>query len=279
MTTEIRTTNRQVFVEDCLRNFQTQGAAAFSDGDFEFNVLWPNRKAKKYQIVQTTSGETCALKFVNDLSYDGWHNCMWHWLNNDGTWPDMVKFNALAEAHRSAYVAEQHAIIDAHLLKEEQTKLANEEHSRRYSEHRAHLEDLLKAAKFKKQAVRLTLPDEAAKEDLPASIDSWVFKGLAVHRAVVANPKHARFCITHVGSGLNLGFKFDTLYGAKTAVVRFVEMIVGGDYTNLSPTEILANQSVTSLAKLIRNTAKTQYDSHDPYVMVDVKVAESEVSK
>lgn len=281
MTTDTKKLTREVFVKDCLNNFQKQGAAAFSDGDFEFNVLWPNRKAKKYQIIQTTSGETLVLKFVNDLSEQGFHNCMWHWLNNDGTWPDGVKFNAPAEECRSVYVAEQHAIRDARLAREEQVRRANEEHARRYSEHRAHLEDLLKAAKFKKLPVCLKLSEEAAKEDLPQRIDSWVFKGLAVHRAVVANPKHARFCITHVGSGLNLGFRFDTLYGAKTAVVRFLEVIVGGDYTNISPTEILANQSVTALARLIRNTAKTQYDSHDPYVMtemdsIDMKVEDSE---
>ena len=274
MSTTAKTT-RDIFVEDCLANFQRQGAAAFTDGDFEFNVLWPTgSRANKYQIIQTTSGENCALKFVNDLSVQGWHNCMWHWLNKDGTWPDMVKFNALGEEHRVAYVAEQHAIRDARLLKEEQTRLANAEHSRRYSEHRAHLEDLLKSAKFRKQAIQLALSPEATKEDFPASIDSWVYKGLAVHRAAVANPKHAKFCITHVGSGLNLGFKFDSLLGAKTAVVRFIEVIVGGDFTSLSPQEILANQTVTALARLIRDTARTQFDSHDPYVM-----AESEVSK
>ena len=89
--------NREVFVEDSLANFQKQGAAAFSDGDFEFNVLWPTGpRAKKYQIIQTTSGDNLCLKFSHDLSFDGWHNCMWHWLNNDGNWPDTVKFNALA---------------------------------------------------------------------------------------------------------------------------------------------------------------------------------------
>ena len=100
---------------------------------------------------------------------------------------------------------------------------------------------------------------------------AWTYKGLAVHKAVVANPKHARYVVTHIGSGLNLGFKFDSLLGAKTAVVRFVDAIVGEDFTNISPAEILANSSVTGLARLIRNTAQKSFDSHDPYVMTEIE--------
>ena len=170
-------------------------------------------------------------------------------------------------------MAEQHAIRDAREAKATKERAEYEEHSRRYSEHRTRLDEMVKAAKFKKEAVRVKLSDEASKEDLPASITSWVYKGLAVHRQVCANIDKAPYAITHVGSGLNFGFRFNTLYAAKTAVVRFVEVIVGGDYS-LSPAEILANKSVTDLARAIRNTAQKPFDVHDPYVMVDVKVEE-----
>lgn len=270
MITDTAKTNREVFVEDCLQNFQKQGAAAFGDGDFEFNVFWPTgSRAKKYQIVQTTSGETWVLKFSHDLSVNGWHNCMWHWLNNDGTWPDMVKFNALAEEHRAAYVAEQHAIRDARLAREAREQAEQDERSRRYSEHRATLDTLVANAKFKKQEIDLAMSKEASIEGLSNRVSAWTYKGLAIHKEAVANPKRARFVLTHIGSGLNLGFKFNSLLGAKTAVVRFVDAIVGGDFARLSPQEILANDSVCKLAQLIQ--AKKQLDSHDPYVMAEIE--------
>lgn len=72
-TTDTKKLNREVFVEDCLANFQKQGAAAFSDGDFEFNVLprtlaWESnmsRNQPKWKLIAN-------LGDVNPIEYGGY---------------------------------------------------------------------------------------------------------------------------------------------------------------------------------------------------------------
>lgn len=247
------------FLQDSLDNFQRQGAAAFTDGDFEMNVLWAGTKdlrGKKYRIMRDDRSGTFAFKFDHDLSVFGFHNCMWHWLNNDGSWPSVVKYNDLADQCRVKYVAEQNAIKRERDEKEARERAEHEAWEKQRQELVASIDGMVALAKFKKSIYDLRGENNSIVE----TVSGWTYKGLGVHKHAIGKVSQP-YQVTHLGSGLSMGIRFESLTAAKTAIVRIADSVIG-NFETLSTAEILANPS---FRRLVRAIGKV----NDPYAIVE----------
>ncbi len=244
---------------------------AFYDG-FQFIT-----EHMKYNVVEACG--VWELRKSQELSIVGFERnlhsncCTSAW---EYTWADYVQFNSAAEVYREQWATKER---NARILREEQAKaeqLKLEQHRALITEQYEHIRQLVMAAKFIKQDITIALSKESIDAGLNPTRRMDCYKGLAVHKEASPNPKYFHYQLTHIASGLGLGFKFKSLTAAKTATVRFAELT---DWTTTDTKAILSTKTVTALARAIRDTGGEYGLDHDAMALVNIDVKVEETSK
>ena len=208
---------KQAFVARVLVDYNNQSTPAFFDGD---QVITPTMK---YKPTRVHEGEPWRLVAEQKLSVAGFERNIENCCTGELEWMtgfDFFQFNRTADYVRKTY---QSRILKG---REDKDRIAEELRQRsiieqkRYAEHRAVIDALVAAAKFKRQAVVLfvsadvDLTHPRTVKLMDGAARSYVYKGLAVHRNADG------YQITHIASGKRCSADYDNLNEAKIAAVR-----------------------------------------------------------
>lgn len=246
------------YVREVLDN-RFDKVPAFFDGDTVVTLRM------KYRPVQVSDG-VWSLEKEQELSAAGFERNLSTWcepMQGDCTkfteWlfpADMhsFQFNACADAYRKGWTERRAQADEARQQKAQAERDAQADDRAVTAAHRASIDALVAGAKFTRQAVTLTM-DPKSKDDSTKMLEdakrALVYKGIAIHRV------ECSWKLTHIASGLSMGYCFDKLADAKICAVRLTTFI---DWTQESG-KVIARLVAFPHASL----------NADVYAMIDYK--------
>lgn len=222
---------KQAFIARILEGYNIKDIAAFYDGDMV--IVLSGTAGMKYKPTYAHDDGSWRLVAEQKLSVAGFERNIDGCCTGELEWMkgyDFFQFNAHANEYRKVWKARVLKELEdkERIAEEARERLAEEQ--KQYTAHRASIDALLAAAKFKRQAVVLHFNEDAdlTHSDTVKLIDgalrSYVYKGLAVHK------NSDGYQITHIAGGKKCG-QFDSLNEAKIAAVRLTT------YTNWTADE------------------------------------------